>query len=218
MKNLYLSKEFAPGIVAALQELVGDRITEVLPSLQNIFVVGLEPLGPFQEDIGRFVAARRLSGHPIASSDWDKDSNTSRSTSLPHYCTSTVAAAQISATSTSTVRTNANAHSSPGPPTAPLNVSPLLDSHSVYPPVSHRAGQQLVSSVYRDAGSERTGSLQTSQRALTPTKKKKKTHPERMIRWRCLPIGIGMPPAGPPNPTTLSATTQPGAGSKSDPD
>jgi hypothetical protein len=47
VKNLYLSKEFAPGIAAALQELVGARITEVLPSLQNIFVEGLEPLGPF---------------------------------------------------------------------------------------------------------------------------------------------------------------------------
>ena len=72
VKNLYLSKEFAPGIVAALQELVGGRITEVLPSLQNIFVEGLEPSGPFQENIGRFVAARRLSGHPIAISNCDE--------------------------------------------------------------------------------------------------------------------------------------------------
>jgi len=48
VKNLYLSKLFTPGIAAALQELVGGRITEVLPGLQNIFVDGLEPLGPFQ--------------------------------------------------------------------------------------------------------------------------------------------------------------------------
>src|SRR6266478_3106947 len=46
VKNLYLSKHFAPGIAAFLQEIVG---TEVLPSLQNIFVEGLEPSGPFQE-------------------------------------------------------------------------------------------------------------------------------------------------------------------------
>jgi hypothetical protein len=71
VKNLYLSKEFAPGITAALQELVGDRIIEVLPSLQNIFVKGLEPSGPFQENIGQFVAARQLSNHPIAISDSD---------------------------------------------------------------------------------------------------------------------------------------------------
>jgi hypothetical protein len=72
VKNLYLSKEFAPGIAAALQELVRGRITEVLPNLQNIFVRGLKPSGPFQENIGQFVAARQLSGHPITISVWDK--------------------------------------------------------------------------------------------------------------------------------------------------
>jgi hypothetical protein len=66
VKNLYICKEFAPGIAAALQELVGGRITEVLPSLQNIFVEGLEPSGPFQESIRHFVTARQLSGHPGA--------------------------------------------------------------------------------------------------------------------------------------------------------
>ena len=73
VKNLYLSKEFAPGIVATLEELVESRITEVLPRLQNIFVEGLEPSGPFQKNIGQFVAARQLSGHPIAISIWDRD-------------------------------------------------------------------------------------------------------------------------------------------------
>ena len=72
VKNLYLSKVFGPGIVAALQELVGDRITEVLPSLRNIFVEGIEQWGPFQENIGQFAAARRRSGHPIAISGWLK--------------------------------------------------------------------------------------------------------------------------------------------------
>jgi hypothetical protein len=72
VKNLYLSKEFAPGIAATLEELVGSRITEVLPRLQNIFVEGLEPSGPFQKKIGRFVAKRQLSDHPIAISDWPK--------------------------------------------------------------------------------------------------------------------------------------------------
>ena len=69
VENLYLSEEFAPGIAAALQELVGDRITEVLPNLQNIFV---EPSGPFQVNIGPFVTARQLSDHPIVISVWDK--------------------------------------------------------------------------------------------------------------------------------------------------
>jgi hypothetical protein len=72
VKDLYLSEESVPGIAVGLQELVGGRITEVLPSLQNIFVEGLEPSGPFQENIGQFVAARQLSDHPIAISVWDK--------------------------------------------------------------------------------------------------------------------------------------------------
>jgi hypothetical protein len=72
VKDLYLPKECAPGVAAALQELVGGRITEVLPSLRNIFVKGIEPRKPFREDIGKFVAARRLSGHPVAISVWSR--------------------------------------------------------------------------------------------------------------------------------------------------
>ena len=72
VENLYLSEEFARGIAAALKELVGGRITEVLPSLHNIFVEGLEPSGPFQEIIGQFIAARRFTDHTITISDWDK--------------------------------------------------------------------------------------------------------------------------------------------------
>ena len=78
VKDLYLSKEFAPGIATALRELVGGRITEVLPGLQNIFVEGLElPTisSIFQENIEQFVAARQLSEHPIAVSDWNRDLN-----------------------------------------------------------------------------------------------------------------------------------------------
>jgi len=73
VEDLYLSKEFAPSLVAALQELIEGTITEVLPSLQNIFVEGLESSGPLHENLQRFVAARHLSDHPIAVSVWDKD-------------------------------------------------------------------------------------------------------------------------------------------------
>ncbi len=69
VKNLYLSKEFAPGIATALQEIVG---TEVLPSLQKILVEELGPSGPFQENIGQFIAARQLSGHSITISVWNR--------------------------------------------------------------------------------------------------------------------------------------------------
>ena len=149
VKNLYLSKEFAPGVVAALQELVGGRITEVLPGLQNIFVEGLEPSGPLQENIGRFVAARRLSGHPIAFSDWDKD--------LP-VC---------------------------------------------LPPRSRRAGQQLVSTVYEDAGSERTGSFVTERSDSDDEEDAEDDVEAPFADWGHAPAGLSNS-----NPTTLSVATQ----------
>jgi hypothetical protein len=52
VKNLYLSKEFAPIIAGALQKLVGTGITEVLPSLRNIFVEELEPGELFRITLG----------------------------------------------------------------------------------------------------------------------------------------------------------------------
>ena len=66
VKNLHLSGQFALGIAAALGELVGRRITEVLPSLQNILLRGFSQSGPFQEGIGQFLAARQLSDRPVA--------------------------------------------------------------------------------------------------------------------------------------------------------
>jgi hypothetical protein len=70
-KYLYLSKGFASRIGPALQELVGGRATEVLPTLQNIFLERLQPSGTVR--IQQFVAARRVTSHPIAVSHWDRD-------------------------------------------------------------------------------------------------------------------------------------------------
>jgi hypothetical protein len=72
VKNLYLSEEFTPRIVHALQELVGGRTTEVLHALQNIFLEGFqlsEPIPP-AKGIGQFIAAREEASHPIAISPW----------------------------------------------------------------------------------------------------------------------------------------------------
>jgi hypothetical protein len=68
VKNLYLSEEYVPRITPALQELVGGRTTEVLPTLENIFLEG-----PHHKGIEKFVAARRLTSNPITVSRWDSD-------------------------------------------------------------------------------------------------------------------------------------------------
>ena len=65
VKNLYLSEEIARRIVPALQELVGDRATEVLPALQNIFLEEGQQSGPVQEGIQQVVAVRQATDHPI---------------------------------------------------------------------------------------------------------------------------------------------------------
>jgi hypothetical protein len=70
VKDFYISQEFASRVVPALQELSGGRATEVLPTLQNIFLEELRSSGSVQEGIRQFVATRQAS-HPIAVSRWN---------------------------------------------------------------------------------------------------------------------------------------------------
>jgi hypothetical protein len=74
VKNLYLCEDIAPRIAPALKKLVGSRATEVLPTLQTIFLE--EIYHPHlsrlvQEDIQWFVAARQAS-NPIVVSVWKR--------------------------------------------------------------------------------------------------------------------------------------------------
>jgi len=72
VKNLYLSKQLAPRIAPALQEFTGDRTTEVLPSLENVFLEGFLPSEPVQEGIRQFISARQLTNRPVAISVWER--------------------------------------------------------------------------------------------------------------------------------------------------
>jgi hypothetical protein len=68
VKNLYLSKEVAPRIALALEELVGEGAIEVFPTLQNVFLEDPPPAGAVYSaatSMTRFANARQLSGHPI---------------------------------------------------------------------------------------------------------------------------------------------------------
>jgi hypothetical protein len=67
LKTLYLADEIAPRVCGALRELSGERATEVLPELRNLFVHRPRsfPVKDLQDAIGPFVAARQLSGHPV---------------------------------------------------------------------------------------------------------------------------------------------------------
>jgi len=73
VKNLYLSDVMVHHIASALQELVGGRTTEVLPTLENIFLKGFQASGPLHEGIKKFVAARRPVNRAVSVSLWDPE-------------------------------------------------------------------------------------------------------------------------------------------------
>jgi hypothetical protein len=71
VKYLYMHLEFTPYIPLALQDLVEEGVTEVLPALRTLFLEE-EPSQPDVRDaIEQFVAARRLAGCPITVSLWE---------------------------------------------------------------------------------------------------------------------------------------------------
>ncbi len=75
VKNLYLSEELVSPVAQSLQDLVEGQVTDSLPALQSLFLEEeeLHPSGPAAGAIGRVVAARQSSDHPIAISPWRRD-------------------------------------------------------------------------------------------------------------------------------------------------
>jgi hypothetical protein len=65
-RSLYVPESLGPVIASVLQELIGERATEVLPNLCDIFLERSAESGSIQEAIQPFVDARRLSGRPVA--------------------------------------------------------------------------------------------------------------------------------------------------------
>jgi hypothetical protein len=75
VKNLDLSEDSVPFVAPALQELSGERVTEVLTALENLFLEGPQPSGPIKEAIGKFIAARQLAGRPVTGCHRDRASD-----------------------------------------------------------------------------------------------------------------------------------------------
>jgi hypothetical protein len=70
VKSLYISRGFERRIADALRLLVGERVTEVLPALETLFLNEPGPSGSVQGNIAQFVASRQLVGHSITISHW----------------------------------------------------------------------------------------------------------------------------------------------------
>ena len=71
LKDLHLRRGIAQPCALALRDLSEERVTDVLPKLQNLFIESFETLGPTREALGRFVAMRQLSGPPVVLRSWD---------------------------------------------------------------------------------------------------------------------------------------------------
>jgi len=74
VKGLFFSEEVALRVTPSLVELTGEleRVTEVLPALQNLSIEGLQPMGHIQEALVQFVTLRQISGFPVAIHRWEK--------------------------------------------------------------------------------------------------------------------------------------------------
>jgi hypothetical protein len=90
-EHIYLTQQLASFVAPALQELSGTGVTEVLPILRNIFVERLDSIGPVQEALGKFAAARQLlSGHPVDVQPWLKEKGNQQIRTSAMSCPSSV--------------------------------------------------------------------------------------------------------------------------------
>ena len=65
VKDLVLNKPAVLSVELALQGLIGQRVIDILPALQNIFLEDSQSPGPVPEGITEFIAARELAGRPV---------------------------------------------------------------------------------------------------------------------------------------------------------
>jgi hypothetical protein len=72
VRTLRISLELQPLILPALQELTGDRATEMLPALDGLYLAGYQPSRFDQQAIKPFIVARQNSDHPVAVHLWEE--------------------------------------------------------------------------------------------------------------------------------------------------
>ncbi|KAH9968118.1 hypothetical protein BC827DRAFT_1263848 [Russula dissimulans] len=82
VKKLYLSKRFGSCLARAVQMLTGDRVTEVLPALQFLYLE--TSIAPVLKALEPFITARRLSGHAVDMDSWSVSSRKPGMLNGPH--------------------------------------------------------------------------------------------------------------------------------------
>jgi len=74
VKSLYMSDRLGSIVGEVLEKVTGERVTEVLPALKNLFIKGI---WPSEETMPTFVSARQLYDHPIVVQRWEKEDSDS---------------------------------------------------------------------------------------------------------------------------------------------
>jgi hypothetical protein len=65
LKNLDLSDDLVHFVAPALEELASENVAEALPALQDILFWAPQPSERLKKAIGKFIAARQISGCPV---------------------------------------------------------------------------------------------------------------------------------------------------------
>jgi hypothetical protein len=74
VKSLYIADRLGLILSTVLEKVTGERVTGVLPALQNLFIWDLWPVDELVEKtITPFVSARQLYDHPIVVQPWEKE-------------------------------------------------------------------------------------------------------------------------------------------------
>jgi len=72
VSDLYISEELARHIASVVQELVRDRVPDVLSGLQTPFLEEAQPWGLVKEVVEQFLVMRRFSGQPVNVHKWER--------------------------------------------------------------------------------------------------------------------------------------------------
>jgi len=72
VKSLYVSKRLGPFVASALDKITGESVTEVLPTLDNLYFEGFGSSEFLQKTIKSFVSIRQLSGYPVIVRRWQR--------------------------------------------------------------------------------------------------------------------------------------------------
>jgi hypothetical protein len=72
LEDLHIGRGLVQYYAPALRELTGERVTEALPALQNLFIEELESSKQIhKKGLRKFVTARKRSGLPVTIHSWE---------------------------------------------------------------------------------------------------------------------------------------------------